>query len=64
MLQCHTNSRTSVPSANFGCPLCHAEYAILRRPTPPGIVPTCEDCNQEFMTRDNDDWLLYERADT
>jgi hypothetical protein len=64
MLQRHSNDRAHSSNANFGCPLCHTEYAILRRPTPPGIVPMCEDCNQEFMTRDNGDWLLYERADT
>jgi hypothetical protein len=63
MLQRHTNDRTSSPIANFGCPLCHAEYAIFRRQTPPGIVPTCENCDQEFMSRDDGDWLLYERAD-
>jgi hypothetical protein len=63
MLQCHTNSRTLLPSANFGCPLCHAQYAVTRRPTPPGIVPVCEECDQEFVPREDGEWLLYDRAD-
>jgi hypothetical protein len=63
MLQRHTNSRASLPSANFGCPLCHAKYAVTRRPTCPGIIPVCEECDQEFMSQDDGDWLLYDRAD-
>jgi hypothetical protein len=63
MLQCNTSSRTSLPSANFGCPLCHANYAVTRRPTPPGIIPVCEECDQEFVSREDGEWLLYDRAD-
>jgi hypothetical protein len=27
------------------------------------MIPTCEDCNQEFLPREHDEWLVYERAD-
>jgi hypothetical protein len=63
MLQRHTNDKTSSPIADFGCPLCHAKYAVTRRPTSPGIIPVCEECDQEFMSQDDGDWLLYDRAD-
>ena len=48
---------------SFGCPRCHAKYAVIRRPTPPGLIPTCEDCDQEFPPTQDGEWLLYERAD-
>jgi hypothetical protein len=60
MLQRHTNDKTSSPIANFGCPLCHAKYAITRRPTSPGIIPVCEECDQEFVSREDGEWLLYD----
>jgi len=47
----------------FGCPLCHAEYKIIRRQTAPGIKPQCDECEQEFLPRDRDEWLVYERVD-
>jgi hypothetical protein len=47
----------------FGCPHCRAHYKIIRRQTSPGIVPTCEDCSQEFLSQDRGEWLLYERVD-
>jgi len=53
-----------LPSANFGCPLCHAKYAVTRRLTPPGIIPICGECDQEFVSREDGEWLLYDRADT
>ena len=48
---------------SFGCPRCHAKYAVIRRQTPPGMIPTCEDCDQEFPPTQDGEWLLYERAD-
>jgi hypothetical protein len=50
-------------SESFGCPRCHVKYVIVRRQTPPGLIPACEDCDQELPPTDNGDWLLYERAD-
>jgi transcription elongation factor Elf1 len=46
----------------FGCPRCHARYTIIRRETPPGMIPVCEDCAQEFQLRDEAGWLVYERV--
>ena len=68
MLQRRTNwqtpsSRTSPSSESFGCPHCHAKYADVRRRTPPGIIPTCEDCDQDFPPTENGEWLIYERED-
>ena len=65
ILQCDTGWRTSLPSAvkKFGCPHCHAKYSIIRRQTPPGMIPACEDCDQEFLPREYGEWLVYERAD-
>lgn len=48
---------------SFGCPRCHAKYAVIRRQTPPGVIPTCENCDQEFPPTEYGEWLLYERAD-
>lgn len=47
----------------IGCPACHATYALTRRQTPPGFKPTCENCAQEFLARDQLDWLVYEQVD-
>ena len=50
-------------SESFGCPRCPAKYAVVRRQTPPGMIPACEDCDQEFPPTQDGEWLLYERAD-
>ena len=65
ILQCGTESGSAASSAveKFGCPRCHSEYGIIRRQTAPGFIPRCEDCDQEFQTREGAAWLVYERAD-
>jgi hypothetical protein len=65
ILQRDAGWETSSPSVgeDFGCPHCHVKYAISRRQTPPGIRPACEDCDQEFVSRDHGDWMVYDRAD-
>jgi hypothetical protein len=50
-------------SERFGCPLCHAKYSVVRRQSAPGIIPTCEDCDQDFPPTENGEWLIYERED-
>lgn len=64
MLQCESGSAPSNAVEKFGCPRCHAEYAIIRRQTAPGFFPRCEDCDQEFLPREEVTWLVYQRADT
>jgi hypothetical protein len=41
----------------------HAKYAVTPRPTPPGIIPICEECDVQFVSREDGEWLLYDRAD-
>jgi hypothetical protein len=48
--------------AIFGCPRCHAQYKVIRRQIAPGIKPECQDCDQEFLPRDDGEWLVYERV--
>jgi transcription elongation factor Elf1 len=48
---------------SFGCPRCHAKHAVIRRQTPPGMIPACEICDQEFPAAEDGEWLLYERSD-
>jgi NAD-dependent SIR2 family protein deacetylase len=60
--------QSSAPSLHakrqiVGCPHCHTKYALTRRETPPGIVPVCDGCGQEFAPRENDSWLIYERVE-
>jgi hypothetical protein len=47
---------------NFGCPHCQVKYSISRRQTSPGFNPCCEDCDQEFASRERADWLVYDRV--
>jgi transcription elongation factor Elf1 len=61
ILQRRTNWAPS--SESFDCPHCHVKYAVIRRPTPPGVIPACEDCDQEFPHKENSEWLLNESAD-
>jgi transcription elongation factor Elf1 len=68
MLQRRTNwktpfSRMSPSSESFGCPLCHAKYTVVRRQSAPGIIPTCEACDQDFPPTENAEWLIYQRED-
>jgi hypothetical protein len=65
ILQGDAGWATAPPSAgeDFGCPCCQVKYSISRRQTPPGFSPSCEDCDQEFVSRDRGDWLVYDRAD-
>jgi hypothetical protein len=51
------------PGEDFGCPHCQVKYSIRRRQTPPGFNPSCEDCDQQFSSREHADWLVYDRAD-
>jgi hypothetical protein len=44
----------------FDCPCCRARYAIVRRATRLGIVPTCDHCDREFPASSAGEWLLYE----
>jgi hypothetical protein len=37
MLQCHTNGKISLLRADFGCPLCHAKYAVTRAQPLPAL---------------------------
>jgi hypothetical protein len=43
------------------CLFCHAKYERFRRQTPPGFIPSCDGCGQDFLARDSGDWLVYER---
>jgi hypothetical protein len=56
-------SNWAPPGERFGCPRCHASYALIRRQTSPGLIPTCENCDQEFPPTEAGEWLLYERVD-
>jgi hypothetical protein len=58
----NSQTKAKVPPVDekFGCPLCHAQYAIVRRQMPPGIIQTCESCDEEFPAKKDGEWLLYE----
>jgi hypothetical protein len=62
-LQSPRSTGKTPEAETIGCPACHATYALTRRQTPPGFTPTCENCAQEFLARDQLDWLVYEQVD-
>jgi hypothetical protein len=60
MLQSSCTSATDSRIETVGCPSCHAQYTFTRRQTPPGFAPLCDNCGQEFVARDQLNWLVYE----
>jgi hypothetical protein len=45
------------------CPLCRTNYVLIQREIPPGIIPDCDACGQQFLSQENGNWLMYERIE-
>ncbi len=46
------------------CPHCRTRYVLIQRETPPGIIPDCGACGQEFLAKENGNWLMYEQVES